>query len=195
MRIGVQFIQHCAIEVVLFVAVIVIVHLLLSLWLELLPIHAASNFLGHLVSLLPVACLDDDAQSVDQLFLRVVELRQLDGEVELVDQLVCFRLDQFGQLHEVLVHFERLFALVSAQSLKALQNLGDVDVVHLVDFDQVFEKHEHQVRKQSCLPAKVAVGELRKNLGHNFLEVVSVAQDLRGPQRLHFIRHVLHAFA
>jgi hypothetical protein len=54
--------------------------------------------------------------------------------------------------------------------------------VHIVDFvnlDQVFEKHENQVRKQACLSAEARISELREDLGHNFIKEACIFENLR----------------
>ena len=118
------------------------------------------------------------SQRVHQIFLWIVEIRQLDWEVELVHQLVRFRLDHLSELNEVLVHVKSLATVISLKACKALQNLSNVHVVNFVDLDQILKQHEDQVGEEACLPAEISINELGEDLGHDLLEVVAVFEDL-----------------
>jgi len=54
-----------------------------------------------------------------------------------------------------------------------------VDIVHLVDLDHVFEKHENHVAEEARLPAERRLGrEKVKNPLHETFEVLLVLEDL-----------------
>ena len=80
---------------------------------------------------------DNDSQRVDEASLGVVELWQGDREVEDIDQLVCFVLDSFCQIDEVLIHDECFLCICFSQFLETLQDHSDVSVVDSINFHQI----------------------------------------------------------
>jgi len=112
---GFLFFSHDgAVEHVLLLTIFILwLPAFLLLWLlELLPIHATSCFGRHHGNLGGIILLNDDAQGFNYVRLRVVEIRQLDRKVELVDKLVGFGFRDLGLLDELLIDFDGLLGLI-----------------------------------------------------------------------------------
>lgn len=125
---------------------------------------------------------DNDSQRVDEASLGVVELWQGDREVEDIDQLVCFVLDSFGQIDEVLIHDECFLCICFSQLLETLQDHSDVSVVDSINFHKILEQHKDYVGEKACLFAEVGVLEKIEDLGGKTLEVLVILEDLSNVQ-------------
>lgn len=88
--IRVQFVQNRAVEVILFVAVVRIRIFTLVISVELVPVHAAPDFLSDFFDLALVIRVADKSQGFNEFFFWVVEIGQLNREIELVDQFISF---------------------------------------------------------------------------------------------------------
>ena len=91
--------------------------------------------------------------------LRLVKVGQLNGKVESENQLVRPVADSVRQIDKVSVHDEGFFSHGVFERGEAFEHLCHVHVVHFVDFDQVFEEHEHDVGKEARLFAEVSMLE------------------------------------
>lgn len=182
-----------AVEVVFFVPIVRIGILALLLALELVSVHAATYLLCNLGCLVRVIAVNDDSQCLDQVLLRVVEVRQLDREIELVNKLVCFRLEALGKRNECLVHHKGLLSVFKLKRGESLKNLSNVHVVYLVDLDHVLEEHENHVGKETGLSAERCVLELTEYPSHQLFEILVIPEDLARSQLAHIIRDLLHA--
>lgn len=135
--------------------------------LKLVTVHTFAQLLTNLYysTIFTIFGLFDyQFQSLNEALFRVVKVRQLDGEIESVNQLVGLILDAVGKIHEILVHNESFLAFFGGQGGKALKNLCDMDVVYFVDLDQIFKKHEDQIAEQAGLSAEIRVLEQIENL-------------------------------
>ena len=146
---------------------------------------AGSIFLGR---------VDNNAQSLDEALLGVVEIRERDWEIKDVDEFICLILDGLRQVDEVLVHHEGLLYFARTEGRESLQHLRDVVVVDAIDFHQVLEQHEDKVREQSRLLAEVGVLEHVEDLSAHPLEELIVAQDLSSTQRADLLGELLAGF-
>lgn len=135
--------------------------------LKLVTVHTFAQLLTNLYysTIFTIFGLfDHQFQSLNEALFRVVKVRQLDGEIESVNELVGLILDAVGKIHEILVHNESFLAFFGRQGGKALKNLCDMDVVYFVDLDQIFKKHEDQIAEQAGLSAEIRVLEQIENL-------------------------------
>ena len=123
------------------------IHLLI-LFIELLSVHACSDLLGHISTIFDhtfSTTLNHKSKSINQSFLWVVEVWQCDWEIEDVNQLIRLVLDGLCQVDKVLIHDESFLGLLLVQCGESLQNLSNVRVVHSVDFNKIFQQHEHHI--------------------------------------------------
>jgi len=135
--------------------------------LKLVTVHTFAQLLTNLYysTIFTIFGLFDyQFQSLNEALFRVVKVRQLDGEIESVNELVGLILDTVRKIHEILVHNEGFLAFFGGQGGKALKNLCDMDVVYFVDLDQIFKKHEDQIAEQAGLSAEIRVLEQIENL-------------------------------
>jgi len=89
--------------------------------LELVPVHATTEFLRHLLQVLSIITTfnftgDAVTESVDLALFGVVEVRKLDWELESENQLICLVLDGFGQINKVLEHNKTLLSIIEAHA-------------------------------------------------------------------------------
>jgi len=137
--------------------------------LELVTVHTFAQLLTNLYdsTIFTIFSLFDyQFQSLNEALFWVVKVRQLDGEIESVNELVGLILDAVGKIHEILVHNEGFLAFFGGQGGKALKNLCDMDVVYFVDLDQIFKKHKDQIAEQAGLSTKICMLEQIENLCH-----------------------------
>jgi len=137
--------------------------------LELVTVHTFAQLLTNLYdsTIFTIFSLFDyQFQSLNKALFWVVKVRQLDGEIESVNELVGLILDAVGKIHEILVHNEGFLAFFGGQGGKALKNLCDMDVVYFVDLDQIFKKHKGQIAEQAGLSTKICMLEQIENLCH-----------------------------
>lgn len=95
-----KLVHNSAVEVVLFLAVIIVI----LLFLELVPVHSAPDLLSDFPRLVGVSRVDNDFKRVDEVLLGIVPVGQLDGEVELVNEFGSFGFELGGELDKCLVH-------------------------------------------------------------------------------------------
>ena len=137
--------------------------------LELVTVHTLTQLLTNLCNstiFTIFGLLYYQFQSLNEALFWVVKVRQLDGEIESVNELVGLILDAVGKIHEILVHNEGFLAFFGGQGGKALKNLCDMDVVYFVDLDQIFKKHKDQIAEQAGLSTKICMLEQIENLCH-----------------------------
>lgn len=104
---------------------------------------------------------------------------------------VSFSLDDLIERYEVLIHLESLFHLSQSQVLLVpSQNFSDEDVIEIVDFDHIKQKHVHEVLKQSELSAVLLVLKHVDDLSRENVELLIDHEDVFRFELLSVIRGV-----
>ena len=72
--------------------------------------------------------------------------------------------------------------MVEVEGGESVQDLSNVDVVHLIDFDEVLDQHEDHVGEESGISAEVGVLESVEYLRNKSLKVFVIFEDILNGQ-------------